>query len=364
VRQLWFVVLAACGFHRGSPFQAGDGATGDTPSSMRDGGGGSGGSDASPDAPGWAFKRQLTINNAGLSALTDFPVLVVLNSSRIRYSTTGADLRFTDTSANPLAYEIETWNPAGTSYVWVKIPAIAAGTTTSFWMLHSNPAASDAQTPTAVWDASFVGVWHLVDAHDSTGKNTSTNSGATATTGQIGGAMAFDGGASHYIDTGYNSNLSHWTIEAWGKPTNGAAFGSTASAWVARFPNYLMLWDCYTSAFCHTVLYNYNSGANTASVSYSATTGAWNYLVGTYDGATLSSIVGGSSTNSVGNANTPTGSTYSAKIGAREDLSQPAILGSIDEVRISSIARSADWIKATYKTGTDAYLTYGAEQAN
>ena len=105
--------------------------------------------DAPPDAPGWAFKRQLTIDNTGLSALTDFPVLVVLDGTRIRYSTTGADLRFTDTSATPLPYEIETWNPAGTSYVWVKVPTIAAGTTTTFWMLYDNPAATKTKTNAA-----------------------------------------------------------------------------------------------------------------------------------------------------------------------------------------------------------------------
>lgn len=340
--------------------QTGDGPPGDT--ALRDT---QPAIDAPPDAPpGWAYKRQVTIDNSGLTALANFPVLVVLDSTRIRYTTTGADLRFTDASATPLPYEIETWNPAGTSYVWVKVPAIAAGTTTSFWMLYGNPAATDAQMATAVWDADFVGVWHLVDAHDSTGKNASTNSGATATTGKIGGAMYFDGGASHYIDTGSNMNLTRWTIEAWGNPTNTATLGTTATAFVARFPDYLMLWDCYTSGFCHTILYNYNSGSQTAAVSYSATAGQWTHVVGTYDGTMLKSLVNGSPAGSAANAMAPTASTYTAKIGAREDLSQPALLGSIDEVRISSIARSADWITATWKTATGAYLTYGAEQAN
>lgn len=319
--------------------------------------------DGPPDAPGWAYKRQLTIDNTGIAALTDFPVLVVLDSSRIRYSATGADLRFTDNAANPLAYEIETWNPAGTSYVWVKIPAIAAGTTTTFWMLYDNPVAADAQMATAVWDSSFVGVWHLADEHDSTGKNTSTNVGATATTGRIGGAMHFDGAIGHYIDTGYNTNLAHWTIEVWGNPTNASAVITTATAFVARFPNYLMLWDCHTAGFCHNVLYNYNNGTQTATVNYTITAGQWSYIVGGYDGATLGTVVNGSSINTVGNTNAPSGAAASAKIGV-EDPSEPSVLGSIDEVRISSVARSSDWVKATYKTGTDAYITYGGEMPN
>src|SRR3989304_706971 len=48
----------------------------------------------------WQFKRKLTFNNATVAEnLVDFPVLVVLNSSRIDYTQTqnaGQDLRFPD----------------------------------------------------------------------------------------------------------------------------------------------------------------------------------------------------------------------------------------------------------------------------
>ena len=37
--------------------------------------------------------------------------------------------------------------------------------------------------------------------------------------------------------------------------------------------------------------------------------------------------------------------------------------GDIDEVRISNIVRTADWIKASYNSGNDSLLTYGSEEA-
>jgi hypothetical protein len=41
---------------------------------------------------------------------------VVLDSTRIRYTAAGADLRFSDAGGMPLPYEIESWNPSGKSF--------------------------------------------------------------------------------------------------------------------------------------------------------------------------------------------------------------------------------------------------------
>ncbi|MGH7408685.1 MAG: DUF2341 domain-containing protein, partial [Candidatus Methylomirabilales bacterium] len=90
----------------------------------------------------WQFKRKLTFNNAGqLENLVNVPVLVVLNSTRIDYSQTqnaGQDLRFTDSDGTTLlAHEIEKWDEAGTSYVWVKVPQIDGSSTTDhIWMFY------------------------------------------------------------------------------------------------------------------------------------------------------------------------------------------------------------------------------------
>jgi hypothetical protein len=37
--------------------------------------------------------------------------------------------------------------------------------------------------------------------------------------------------------------------------------------------------------------------------------------------------------------------------------------GIIDEVRISNILRSQDWITAQYLSGSDNFITYGVEEA-
>ena len=122
-----------------------------------------------------AFSRALSFTASGYdgeSTLANFPVLVRL-SERIdgfSYADVGmttntayASLRFTDAGHESLDYEIEEWNPGGTSFVWVSLPELS-GTNTEFRAFY----APDAGTvlpdvhPTNVWtSAGYVGVWHL-----------------------------------------------------------------------------------------------------------------------------------------------------------------------------------------------------------
>jgi len=113
----------------------------------------------------WSARRKITFQNVP-STLNDFPVLVILDRERIDYNKAdgeGDDLRFFDANGSPLSYEIEQYNSAGASYIWVKIPQIDSGSGDYFWMYHNNPNASDGQQPTQVWTNEYVNVYHLSD---------------------------------------------------------------------------------------------------------------------------------------------------------------------------------------------------------
>jgi hypothetical protein len=348
VRSCALLFVVGCGFSA-APINAAI----DAPDNM--------GSEHDAAGPDWRFKRQLTIDNTTLGPLTEFPLLVVLTPARIRYSAAGADLRFSDATGMPLYYEIESWDPTGTSAVWVRVPAIADHATTTLWMYYDNPDVIDAQLPAAVWDASYVGVWHLVDAHDSTGRNASVNTGATPTPGRIGPALQFS--ASKYIDTMSAAFLTRWTIEAWIDPaTASQQLSPGGTSVIARLPNYLMLWDCNSLTFCHTVLFN-DSIPQTHATSYGATVGAWTHVAGTYDGTGVLTYSNGVVTGPAATMATPANTTDTAKIGVRNDLVGP-FPGAIDEVRISNVARSADYMKATTRAGLDTYVMFGPELPN
>jgi len=55
---------------------------------------------------------------------------------------------------------------------------------------------------------------------------------------------------------------------------------------------------------------------------------------------------------------------YALQLGNNSQESGRNLDGILDEVRISSLARSADYIKAQYLTMTDALITYGSEEEN
>src|SRR3990167_5742171 len=115
----------------------------------------------------WAYRRKITFDNSAQAEnLTNFPVLVKLDSTRIDYANTqdsGQDIRFADSDGTTLlSYEIEKWDETGSSFVWVKVPQIDTSSNTDYiYMYYGNSEASDAQSANGVWDSNFKSVWHL-----------------------------------------------------------------------------------------------------------------------------------------------------------------------------------------------------------
>jgi autotransporter-associated beta strand protein len=116
---------------------------------------------------GWSRAARISFPGyTQAETLTNFPVLVAINSTTLpgfAYSqlafSNGADLRFTDaTSTTILNHEIDTWNPSGTSYVWVQVPALTPSTSIiAFW---GNPTTQSAQPNTI----SGLSLWLKADA--------------------------------------------------------------------------------------------------------------------------------------------------------------------------------------------------------
>lgn len=326
------------------------------------------GADVSVDgAPsvGWAKKRKLTVDNtAGTAPLANVAVMVKLDPSRIDYASTGAngaDLRFTDASGAVLAHEIESWAPGATSIVWVGVPAIAASASVDLWMFHANPAALDAQEPASVWDATYVGVWHLPAARDSAKAHVSTSSGATATTRFGNPALAFSG--SQHFDTGASEYLAKWTLEAWLRATNAAQSSTTPTGPISRGDNYQLQWHCNSSTYCRTANVLVGGTYEEATLG-SMSAGTWYHVVATYDGNQLATYVNGALIEAKDVGGPPGNFTGSAWIGRGRIAGAGTFAGDIDEVRISTDARPAAYASFHYRSTNDTLVTYGAELPN
>jgi len=106
----------------------------------------------------FACKRQITVTEQSGNDLTDYQVLVELNSSNFDFSHAnedGSDIRFHDGN-NLLNYWTEKWdNVNQEAKIWVKVPSIPANGTTTFYMYYGNPnitSASDGEATFELFD--------------------------------------------------------------------------------------------------------------------------------------------------------------------------------------------------------------------
>jgi PKD repeat protein len=326
--------------------------------------------EAAPDWLDAAFgrRRKLEIDNSAQSGdLVDFPVLVLLDATRIDYAATepdGADLRFTDDAGELLSHEIEEWDPAGVSVIWVKVPFVAAGSASGFiWMYHDNPGAQDAQDPAGVWSNGYAGVWHLNgDLDDSTQHgNHGADQGTTPVAGALAGGRFFDGAAWISVPTSASLELAGTlSFEAW------AQVGDPNRDVAGRILDKKNVWtDAAGFDFEYNSALNRLTGVG-ANNSFVRASGvdldtSWHQLAATLSGSTGRVYVDGVDLTSDSTVTAVTASAQALAIGRRSGGGDYWI-GGLDEVRLSNVSRSASWVAAQYLSTTDALLLFDAEQ--
>ncbi|KKS54543.1 MAG: hypothetical protein UV21_C0006G0001, partial [candidate division WWE3 bacterium GW2011_GWD2_42_34] len=322
-------------------------------------------------------------NSASAEDLTNFPVLVKLNSSRINYSKTqdaGQDIRFTDSDGTTLLnYEIEKWDETGTSFVWVKVPNIPAGATTDkIYMYFNDTSLSDGQNASGVWNSNYVVSQHMkettgVTTYDSTSNaNNGTKLAATepnpTTSGQINGAQSFDGSNDYItLSSSVSGSIDQITVSAWVYAnTQGEASDYRAVVSEAFTGDNNVEFELYLTGANHNLSAGFYSGSwTTVSDTVAFPLNQWVHVLATYDGHYIKvykdSVLVKTSTDL--NKPLPNGAN-GWRIGRRHDSGNAANMwdGLIDEVRISNTVRSGDWVEAIYKSEKDTLNTYGAEQ--
>jgi hypothetical protein len=184
-----------------------------------------------------AFTKRIAFTTSGYggdSALANFPVLVKLPGTinGFDYADFGGttNLVFKDSAGNAIPYEVDTWNTAGTSLVWVRVPSVTKTTVFHMYYCGSDNAA---KTPTAVWTAAnYVGVWHMDETSgtvaDATGHGlTATPMGDASVSVRYSGT---DAPIGHARQTGTSSAKGYLTIADNNLLDVGDTF--TMSGWV------------------------------------------------------------------------------------------------------------------------------------
>ena len=331
-----------------------------------------------PDGPcvgsgcSFAYRRPISINVARIgTSLTDVPVAVILDNTRIDYTKVqpdGADLRFySQDLATSLDYEIERWDPAGRSLVWLLIPELVPSLEPlRLWMYHGDPDAAPGQNPPAVWTNNFVSVHHLAgDYMDSTSANRhgTTPNNPSDTTGPLGGAFAFDGNNDYIAlpdETAYDFG-TEMSASIWFKVNN------FSRDWQALLTKGDHSWRLHRYGGDQMLSFSTTDGGgdHTNHIGVrNVNDGMWHHALITYDGARAILYIDGAVerndgyTNNLGNTSDP------VFIGENNERRDRYFNGSLDEVRIARVPRNQDWAVVEFLAATDdTFVVVGPEEA-
>ena len=315
----------------------------------------------------WNYRKQVTFTSDVAkipSTQSNFPALISITDTDLAADAQddGDDILFTSSDqTTKLSHEIESFNgTTGALVAWVKVPSLA--TSTVLYMYYGNASCSSQQDATNVWDANYKGAWHLGDAgpttaNDSTSNaNNGTQSGGVTfgATGKVNSATSFDGdGSGQYISipaftyTGSTAGtISAWVLVNTNAHDNTRAvsnFGKSVEiATTKATTNWRVIFGAGNEYNVGTFSYNV-----WAYVTLVQTSSGWNF----YDDGSLST----SGSNVISDQNDGWYFGWAGTSG-RDEWD-----GRIDEVRISSTARSADWIATEYNNQNDPSSFYSVK---
>jgi hypothetical protein len=283
----------------------------------------------------------------------DFPLLVRLDKDWFDFSQAkshGEDIRFATNTGTPLAYEVDEWDAAkGTASIWVRMPTIKGNARQELKMFWGKSDAQSESKGSAVFNDSngYLSVWHMKEpVADEVGTLESKDTGTTSSSGMIGESRHFPGGQG--ITCGenivsYPTGSSPHTSEAWFRAEQPNA---TVLAWGNEEGQGKVMMQFFSPP--HLKMECYFSGADVEGRSTLATS-RWIHVAHAFKNGESRVYVNGV----LDGVSTSTDAPLAIKSPARMYLGgwydNYRFVGDIDEVRISKVTRSADWVRLQYE---------------
>lgn len=331
---------------------------------------------ASASYSGYTYQKIITLKSAKVPSTdqNDFPVLISTTDAQLAttgngghvQNASGFDIIFSTVSdcSFSLKWDTETYNAStGNIIVWVKVSTVSHTSDTSLYMCYGNSSITTYQGGAigSAWNSGYTGVWHMNDnaanttVYDSiaSGHNGtfSTNTSNRTITGQI--ANALDSHAAgdftdlgNVLNTSWGSGVS-FTLQVWCKANS---YPASKSGLITKTAN-AVPGPIFATRGVNLYYEGYDGTNNpNGSGGTSLTTGVWmqvgyTRVTGTTTGTLyLNGASDGTLTDSsgdMGSAGDNLSFGNSTNNGGKFD-------GQIDEVRISTVARSANWITTEY----------------
>ena len=286
---------------------------------------------------------------AGVS-LEGFPLLVRLSGDWFDFKQAkagGEDVRFSTGAGEALAYEIEEWDAAkGAASVWVRVPRTEGNARQTIRVHWGKADAAGESNGKAVFNESngYLSVWHLGDVvRDEVGTLESKDVGTTPTAGIVGKARhlaekqgVFGGDkiagypvadAAHSTEAWFRAEQVNGTFVGWGN--EGGGRGSKVRMQF-RSPPHL----------------NVDSDFSNVEGKSRLPLGEWIHVAHTYGDGPRRIYINGKLD---GEATTKLDIKSPARLWLGGWYNNYDFVGDLDEVRVSKVARSAEWVRLEFE---------------
>jgi hypothetical protein len=287
------------------------------------------------------------------ASVEEFPVLVRLNKGWFDFTKAkakGEDVRFSTASGKPLAYQIEQWDAAkGEASIWVRVPKIEGNARQEIRLHWGKADAASESNGKAVFNESngYLSVLHMGEVvTDEVGSVETKDVGTTPVAGRIGTARHLAGKQGIFCGEkigNYPVGAGPHTTEAWirAEKSNGRAL-----AWGNEHGQGKVVMHFMSPP--HVKMECYFSGADVASQGR-LPMNEWIHIVHTYQQGDSRIYVNGELSNTSKTPNAPLAIKTPARLYIGGWYNNYDFIGDIDEVRISKVTRSAEWVKLQHE---------------
>jgi len=306
---------------------------------------------------GWKYSGSVVINTtpsgADLAASTvekEFPLLVRLDKDWFDFEQAkshGDDIRFSTPGGKALPYQIEHWDAAvGAASIWVRVPEIKGNARQRIRLHWGKEDAKDLSNGKEVFNESngHLSVWHLGDeVRDEVATLESKDVGTTPIPGMIGIARHFPGrkgvfcgdmipnypsaDSSHTTALWFRAEKPNGTVLGWGN--EGGGRGSKIRMQF-RSPPHIYIDSVFSDVKAESRL----------------PMNEWVHVVHTYGNGPRKMYINGKLD---GEATTKLNIKTPSRLWLGGWYHNYDFIGDIDEVRISTVTRSASWIRLQFE---------------
>ena len=323
----------------------------------------------------WSYRKMITIDHDSVDGnLNNFPVLISVTDGDIaeKAQCDGNDIAFTDINDIQLDHEVEYYDDTtGELICWVNIGSLSSTEDIIIYIYYGNDECGSQENIEGVWNSNYVLVQHLEETsgthYDSTSNdNDGTQNGGVDqdASGIVDGADSFDG-SDDYVDvpddTSLNFGTNDFTVEGW---INTPSLTNGYSRIVCKQTSTTEGYCFYIRQTDGALRFNRGGSYGSPDTPIDVVDGEWHHVAVVLDGSNVYFYVDGV-LDGILNLNTnDVSTTTDFAIGGDSGGGDYPFQGSLDEIRLSNIARSSEWISTTYNTinAPDDFFSFGEEE--